>query len=329
MRSLRFVTAILAAPMLVAPFVRAHAQTSIGIEIGDSITLAPPMLPIYEQPPLPDPGDIWTPGYWAYGGGGYFWVPGTWVQPPAFGLLWTPGYWGWNNGFYVFSAGYWGRQVGYYGGIDYGYGYGGSGYQGGEWRGNAFSYNRAETNFGALRVQNAYDGPRTERRTEAAASFNGPHGIGARPSAAEESYAHEAHQRQTSQQLQHQQAAERSQPQRATVNGGRPEVAATQRPYSAQTAQPAGRAAGPEASRAAPVPARAQDQHAQPRAEPQQAPQRAPQEQQHAQPRAEPQQAPQRAQQEQHAAPRELAQPHEAAPRPAPHEAEHGEEHHG
>src|SRR5258707_1094168 len=61
-----------------------------------SITIAPPELPVYEQPEIPAPGYIWTPGYWAYGPDGYFWVPGTWVEPPAVGLLWTPGYWGWH-----------------------------------------------------------------------------------------------------------------------------------------------------------------------------------------------------------------------------------------
>jgi hypothetical protein len=33
-----------------------------------SITVAPPVLPVYEQPPIPDPGYMWTPGYWAWGG---------------------------------------------------------------------------------------------------------------------------------------------------------------------------------------------------------------------------------------------------------------------
>src|SRR5262249_48001376 len=87
------------------------------------ITVAPPPLVVYEQPPLPGPGYIWTPGYWAYGPDGYFWVPGTWVEPPSVGLLWTPGYWGWRNGSYLWNAGYWGPTVGYYGGINYGYGY--------------------------------------------------------------------------------------------------------------------------------------------------------------------------------------------------------------
>ena len=105
------------------------AAAQVGIDI--SVTTAPPPLPEYDQPPLPGDGYIWTPGYWAYGDYGYYWVPGTWVQPPTVGLLWTPGYWGFNGGRYIFNAGYWGPQVGFYGGIDYGFGYTGLGYEGG------------------------------------------------------------------------------------------------------------------------------------------------------------------------------------------------------
>jgi hypothetical protein len=32
-------------------------------QIGISITIAPPALPVYEQPPHPAQGYIWTPGY--------------------------------------------------------------------------------------------------------------------------------------------------------------------------------------------------------------------------------------------------------------------------
>ena len=71
---------------------------TIFAQVGVSITIAPPALPVYTQPPVPAPGYLWTPGYWAYGPDGYYWVPGTWVQPPTVGLLWTPGYWGWSGG---------------------------------------------------------------------------------------------------------------------------------------------------------------------------------------------------------------------------------------
>ncbi len=92
---------------------------------------------------MPAYGYEWTPGYWGWNAGydDYYWVPGLWVMPPAIGVLWTPPWWGWVGGLYVFNAGYWGPFVGFYGGIDYGWGYGGWGYDGGYWNGNTFYYN--------------------------------------------------------------------------------------------------------------------------------------------------------------------------------------------
>jgi hypothetical protein len=99
--------------------------------VGVSINVAPPELPVYEQPPVPGPGYLWTPGYWAWSpdAGSYYWVPGTWVEPPQEGYLWTPGYWGWNDGIYVWNGGYWGTHIGFYGGVNYGFGYVGHGYE--------------------------------------------------------------------------------------------------------------------------------------------------------------------------------------------------------
>ena len=72
-----------------------HAQFGISI----SINIEPPALPVYVQPPRPQPNYMWTPGYWAWDGvGDYYWVPGTWVLAPQPGYLWTPGYWGWGDG---------------------------------------------------------------------------------------------------------------------------------------------------------------------------------------------------------------------------------------
>ena len=52
----------------------ANAQVSIGI----SINIEPPPLPVYDQPVMPGPGYLWTPGYWAWNGDidDYYWVPG-------------------------------------------------------------------------------------------------------------------------------------------------------------------------------------------------------------------------------------------------------------
>jgi hypothetical protein len=87
-------------------------------------------LPDYDQPPSPGDGYLWTPGYWGWGQGGYYWVPGGWVEAPYEGALWTPGYWGYHNHRYGFYRGYWGPHIGFYGGVDYGFGYVGIGYQG-------------------------------------------------------------------------------------------------------------------------------------------------------------------------------------------------------
>src|SRR6201984_3386830 len=111
-------------------FVPAAAKAQVAV--GVSIRVGPPALPVYEQPPCPVEGYLWTPGYWAYGDAGYYWVPGVWVAPPRVGVLWTPGYWGWREGVYAFHAGYWGPHVGFYGGVNYGFGYGGVGFVGGE-----------------------------------------------------------------------------------------------------------------------------------------------------------------------------------------------------
>lgn len=139
--------------MLPLPAARAGVFVDVGINVG----IAPPPLPVYVQPPLPAPGYIWTPGYWAYGDDGYYWVPGAWVLPPVVGVLWTPGYWGYYGGLYRWHPGYWGPRVGFYGGVDYGYGYGGIGFVGGRWNNGAFAYNRAVVNFGGTHVTNVYN----------------------------------------------------------------------------------------------------------------------------------------------------------------------------
>lgn len=144
---------ILPGPVIFTTPVPATAQVDVIV----SSRVAPPMLPIYVQPPIPEVGYIWTPGYWNLArSGGYHWVPGTWVQPPAIDVLWTPPYWDRNGSDYVFHAGYWGSHVGYYGGVNYGYGYSGSGYDGGRWEDNHFVYNRSANNFGSVRVPTTY-----------------------------------------------------------------------------------------------------------------------------------------------------------------------------
>ena len=66
---------------------------------------------------------------------------------------------------FVFHADYWGRTVGFYGGINYGFGYTGVGYAGGYWSNRDFSYNRAVNNISDTRIPSVFDGNVTVDRT--------------------------------------------------------------------------------------------------------------------------------------------------------------------
>src|SRR5271169_6104337 len=203
------------------------------IAVGVSIHIGPPVLPVYAQPICPGAGYIWTPGYWAYGPDGYFWVPGTWVIAPTLGFLWTPGYWGWGGGGYLWHAGYWGPHVGFYGGINYGYGYGGVGFVGGEWRGGAFHYNTAVTNVNTTVIHNTYVNNTVVNRTVVNnnVSYNGDTGGSTvQPTAAEQAAMHEQHVEPTGLQTQHEQMARNDHTLLASVDHGQPAVAATSKP---------------------------------------------------------------------------------------------------
>ena len=209
-------------------FLAIPAASFAGVVV--SVAVAPPVLPVYEQPPCPGDGYIWTPGYWAYGPHGYYWVPGTWAMPPTVGLLWTPGYWGWGNGVYVWHGGYWGPHIGFYGGVNYGFGYFGSGYEGGYWSGRHFFYNRTVNNVTITNVH-IYNKTVFNNVTVNRVSYNGGHGgIEARPTHEQERWAHERHFEPTGMQRQHEHAAGGNRAFLASENHGRPAIAATSRP---------------------------------------------------------------------------------------------------
>jgi hypothetical protein len=203
------------------------------IGVGVTVGFAPPPLPMYVQPPCPALGYIWTPGYWAYSydAGDYYWVPGTWVVAPAFGLLWTPGYWGLVGAEYLWHEGYWGPHVGFYGGINYGFGYFGAGFVGGYWRDHDFYYNRAVTNVSNVNVTNVYNRAVVNNNFYGSRpSFNGTNGVQARPTRSDLLARREPHRALTPQQRS-QAASARALPfSLASVNHGHPQVAATPRP---------------------------------------------------------------------------------------------------
>jgi hypothetical protein len=219
---------------LLVMLIAAHPATSSAqVAVGITVGFAPPDLPVYEQPICPGDDYIWTPGFWAWDDdeGDYYWVPGTWVLAPEPGYLWTPPYWGWGGSGFVFYEGYWSYQVvGFYGGIDYGYGYFGNGYDGGRWEGDRFFYNRAVNNVNVTVIHNVYEQP-VNHRNERRVSYNGGNGgIDARPSPREEAAAHSRRLPLAAPQRQHIQEA-RSNPQlRASANRGKPPIAATPTP---------------------------------------------------------------------------------------------------
>jgi len=216
--------------LLLAIAVMSLSAASFGqIAVGISVRIGPPALPVYAQPICPGPGYLWTPGYWAWNDdGGYYWVPGTWVVAPV-GMLWTPGYWGWGGGFYAWHAGYWGPHIGFYGGINYGFGYGGVGFVGGEWRGGNLYYNRSVTNVSVTNVTNVYNKTVIVNNTTVNnVSYNGgTGGITARPTPQEEVAEHEQHRAPLAAQTQHQTLAAQNKQNFASVNQGRPAIAAT------------------------------------------------------------------------------------------------------
>ena len=206
------------------------AYAEPGVEVEVHATEAPPPLPEYEQPPCPEDGYLWTPGYWAWGGG-YYWVPGTWVQPPRVGVLWTPGYWGFVGGVYAFNVGYWGPHVGFYGGVNYGFGYGGVGFVGGRWAGNSFAYNQSVNNVNVTNIHNTYNQTVVNNVTVNKVSYNGgAGGVAAVPTAQERVAAQETHVAPTPLQRQHVQQAAKNPSLAASANGGHPAIAATPRP---------------------------------------------------------------------------------------------------
>src|SRR5712692_9782046 len=162
MRTISSIRSLFFALFLLCLSASSYAQVSIGISVG----YPPPPLPVYEQPICPEEGYIWTPGYW-----------------------------GWGGAVFVFHEGYWGPRVGFYGGINYGYGYFGRGYEGGRWDHDRFYYNRTVNNINVTEIHNTYNTTIINNNTTInRVSYNGGHGgINARASREEETAERERH----------------------------------------------------------------------------------------------------------------------------------------
>jgi hypothetical protein len=207
------------------------SQAQVGVFV--SVRIAPPPLPTYIQPPCPEYGYIWVPGYWAWDDDDedFYWVPGTWVQPPRLGWLWTPGWWeyGWNG--YVYHEGYWGERVGWYGGINYGFGYSGYGYEGGYWRDGRIFYNRTVNNVTNVTNVYVYNKTVVNNVYVTRVSYNGGQGgVQAQPTLAQRMVGPVIKSGPTDEQLRHVQTAKAAPVLHAAQNRGAPPIATTFRP---------------------------------------------------------------------------------------------------
>lgn len=213
--------------MMLAMTAASHAQFRVAITFG------PPAIPVYDQPVCPGDGYLWTPGYWNWDDDSedYFWVPGTWVLAPEVGFLWTPPWWGWGGSAFAFHEGFWGPEIGFYGGINYGFGYFGTGFVGGRWDGGHFFYNRAVFNVNVTNIRNVYNDTTVIHENVNRVSYNGGNGgIEARPTPQEEGAERGRHIGPVAAQTQHIQAARGNPQLRASANQGRPSIAATEKP---------------------------------------------------------------------------------------------------
>jgi hypothetical protein len=152
----RFALALVTVSAMLLAAAPQRSDAAVFVGVGVNIGIAPPALPVYVQPAAPFQNAIWQPGYWAWAQSGYYWVPGVWVAAARPGYLWTPGYWGFGGGYYRWHPGYWATHVGFYGGINYGFGYFGTGFVGGGWFGGVFRYNTAVVNVNTTVIHNTY-----------------------------------------------------------------------------------------------------------------------------------------------------------------------------
>ncbi len=258
-------------------------------EISLSIQIAPPALPVYVQPPVPGEGYIWTPGYWAWNptDGDYYWVPGIWMRAPRVGQLWTPGYWAFSGSGYGWHIGYWGSQVGFYGGVNYGHGYTGLGYQGGRWDRNVFRYNRAASNVDVKVVHNVYNTTVINHTKITKVSYNGgKDGIPVKPTSKELTFQKAVHTAPVAEQVQHEREAVSKPSQKATGPRTTPREDAT--PGSQSDRQPEPRQGSKAGAGAAPDEAKPQPkaEKGERKSEPQPQPRAEPKPPQRAEPKA-------------------------------------------
>jgi hypothetical protein len=122
--------------------------------------------------------------------------------------------------------------VGFYGGINYGHGYAGTGYKGGRWDRGTFRYNRAVSNVDARHVRHVYGAPMARPvRPVNRVSFSGGKAVArVLPTARERQFESAGHAGPRPEQVAHENAARGMPTQRVAVPRRVPQVVATPKP---------------------------------------------------------------------------------------------------
>ena len=194
----------------VSPFDLSYAQSTDCAVTGISAEEAPPPLPEYDQPPIPAPGYIWTPGYWAgttsiiigcrvaggAAGGGHL------LDASLLGLLQRS---------LLFIGGYWGSASVSTGASTMAMVMAAVASRAARWDHGAFYYNRAVTNLRGATITNVYEKNVVISNRDWVSYNGGRGGLTLRPTAEEEAAAREPHRLLMQWQTQHVRAAQRGQ----------------------------------------------------------------------------------------------------------------------
>jgi hypothetical protein len=100
-------TALIAAAVLTLGIPAAHAGVHFSIGIGVPFPVAPVAVAPVAVPPPPAYGMVYQPGYYAWTGAAYAWVPGVWARPPYRGAVWIPAGWARHGYGRVWVGGHW------------------------------------------------------------------------------------------------------------------------------------------------------------------------------------------------------------------------------
>jgi hypothetical protein len=114
--------------------------------------------------------------------------------------------------------------------VNYGFGYGGVGYEGGYWRDGAFFYNRTVNNVGGVAITNVYNKTVIVNNTSNVSFNGGAGGLAAKPTPQQVAFAKERHIPPTQEQTRHVQTAAKDPALSLSKNQGHPAVAATPQP---------------------------------------------------------------------------------------------------